>query len=279
MAIVRDRGIRSVINLRGCCEDADWYSEEVRILETLGVKLHDITLSSYSLPHVTELKKLVRTLDECDYPILLHCRRGADRTGLAAAMALLLRSDADLPVARRQLSWRYGHFSLVQVAELRAVFDMYETWLIERRAAHRPELLRLWATELYRPSHCWAQIEPLEVPSRVACGRRAPARFRVTNRSGLPWRFAREPNVGVHLHYCVIRPDALKGQEGGVGFFDDTLSPGESLVLTVPLPAIPVPGRYRLIVDMFDCRMTWFHDYGSPRFEGELEIVEDGNAG
>ena len=39
----------------------------------------------------------------------IHCRIGADRTGLACALFELVvrRRPADL--ARRQLSWRYGH--------------------------------------------------------------------------------------------------------------------------------------------------------------------------
>jgi protein tyrosine phosphatase (PTP) superfamily phosphohydrolase (DUF442 family) len=275
LAVVRSDGIRTVINLRGCCEDADWYHEESRLLAELGVKQLDIMLSSYSLPSVQELQKLVRALDECEYPVLMHCRRGSDRTGLASAIGLLMRSDADIAAARRHLSWRYGHFGLIQVASLESVIDMYEEWLIGQGKTHRPGLLRQWAFESYRPAQCWAEIEALEVPAQLICGRRAPAQFRVTNRSAHPWRFAKEPNAGVHLSYVLAQPDALKHYEGDVGFFPATLLPGESIEFTVPLPAIREPGRYRFLVDMYDCRMAWFHRYGSPRFEGALEVVDE----
>jgi protein tyrosine phosphatase (PTP) superfamily phosphohydrolase (DUF442 family) len=275
MAVVRRDGIRTVINLRGCCEDADWYHDAVGTHQELGVQQCDIQLSSYSLPSVPEFQKLIQCLDACEYPILLHCRRGADRTGLAAGIALLLKSDADFPAGRRQLTWRYGHFGLIHVAPLSQVWDMYADWLQARDEGHRPELLRYWVMKEYRAGHCWAEIEPLDMPTRVQCGKRAAARFRVTNRSAYPWRFAKEPNAGVHLYAGIAKPNALESKDISAGFFDATLAPGASIELTLALPALREPGRYRFVADMYDSKMTWFHSYGSPRFETELEVVAD----
>ena len=271
-AIIHRDGIRTVINLRGCCEDADWYHEEVRVLAELGVKQRDITLSSYLPPNVVQLRKLIQALEESEPPILLHCRRGSDRTGLAAGLALLLRSAADVPEARRQLSWRYGHFAISQTGKLERLLDMYENWLATNGETHRFALLRQWALTAYRPAHCWARIEPLDVPSRLPFGRPVAARFRVTNCSGQPWTFRKQSNAGVHLRYSIAKPEAIKEREGGAGFFDATLAPGESIDLTLALPALRDPGRYRLVVDMYDCKMGWFNPYGSRKFESELDV-------
>jgi hypothetical protein len=274
-AVVRMDGIRTVINLRGCCPDADWYYEQTRLLHELGVTQRDVMLSSYSLPNVYEFRKLIAALEESEYPILLHCRRGADRTGLAAGIALLLRSDTDVAAGREQLSWRYGHFGLVQVASLSSVWDMYENWLAAHGETHRAELLAHWGREEYLPGHCWAEIEPLDVPVRLPYGRPTAARFRVTNRGLYPWSFRKEPKAGVHLRYAIAKPDALKDIEDGSGFFEGKLLPGESIDLTLALPALREPGRYRLVVDMYDGQMLWFKGYGSPRFERMVEVAHE----
>src|SRR5207245_9842713 len=95
--IVRDRGIRTVINLRGCSAAFAWYQEECRATAGLDIAQEDICLSSGRLPSATEIRRLMEVLDRCEYPLLLHCRRGADRTGLVSALVLLLQTDASLP--------------------------------------------------------------------------------------------------------------------------------------------------------------------------------------
>jgi len=50
-------------------------------------------------------------------PILIHCREGADRTGLASALYLAAIKKAGEAVAEGQLSIRYGHISLPFIPE------------------------------------------------------------------------------------------------------------------------------------------------------------------
>src|SRR5262249_14085579 len=82
--IVKQYGIRTVINLRGCSAAHPWYLEECRTTQQLEIAQEDICLSSGRLPSTSEIRRLVEVLDRCEYPVLLHCRRGADRTGLAS---------------------------------------------------------------------------------------------------------------------------------------------------------------------------------------------------
>ena len=50
-------------------------------------------------------------LDQTAYPVLVHCKQGADRTSLVSALALLLYTDGTLADARRHLGLRYAHVS------------------------------------------------------------------------------------------------------------------------------------------------------------------------
>src|SRR5262249_41159099 len=107
--LVARHGIRTVVNLRGCCDPFPWYLAQARATHRLDVCQEDICLSAGRLPSAPELRRLVEVIDRGEYPLLLHCRRGADRTGLASAVVLLLQPGVPLSQARRQLGLRYGH--------------------------------------------------------------------------------------------------------------------------------------------------------------------------
>lgn len=270
--VVRRHHIRTVINLRGCCPEKGWYARECAELAELGIRQCDINFSNYTLPDRRQMSQFIKVLETCEYPILLHCRRGADRTGLAAAMILLLEDRVPMDEACQQLSWRFGHLPLLRQCELNDVLQMYQAWLVERGQLHRGNLFRKWVIEEYRPGKHWAEIEPLEVPARLRAGKREAARFRVYNRSSGAWQFKRSANSGVHLRYRVKSLDARYEATGGAGYFDAVVVPGESIDLVLALPAIRMPGRYELLVDMWDEERGWFLTAGSPPFETELEV-------
>ncbi len=53
----------------------------------------NIGFGSHELPQSNRLNQLVDALLTAPRPILLHCHRGADRTGMASAIALILNGD------------------------------------------------------------------------------------------------------------------------------------------------------------------------------------------
>jgi protein tyrosine/serine phosphatase len=106
---VRDYGIRSVVNLRGSHPGEAWYDEEVRSSQTLDLTHVDLALSAKRELTDTNIMALQRILQTTPRPLLLHCKSGADRTGLAAAFYLLDVQHMPPPQAAGQLSWRYGH--------------------------------------------------------------------------------------------------------------------------------------------------------------------------
>ena len=53
-----------------------------------------------------QLRTVIDTLDTAEYPLLLHCQWGAERTGLVSAFTELLRPGSTLEEARAQFSIR-----------------------------------------------------------------------------------------------------------------------------------------------------------------------------
>jgi hypothetical protein len=152
--LIRRYQIRTVVNLRGDNAEDDWYWEEKRTAEQNGAVMVDVGLYGNVPPEAEQLKLLVHTLDHARPPFLLHCYSGADRAGMASVMALLLRTDADLPEARRQLAWWLGHNPLGHAGCHDRLFDRYEEWLRARQQTHAPRHLQQWVRDIYRPEMC-----------------------------------------------------------------------------------------------------------------------------
>src|SRR5262245_210488 len=56
---IRKHGIRTVVNLRGCCCELDWYRDEARATAELDIAQEDVTFSANRLPPPDELHRLV----------------------------------------------------------------------------------------------------------------------------------------------------------------------------------------------------------------------------
>lgn len=123
-AAARRFGLRSVVNLRGwrpeCGSDALSRREAAR----LGLMHVDAPLESRGAAKRDRLLRLAEIFARMAEPALLHCKSGADRTGLAAGVWLLLQGRS-VAEASAQLSWRFGHVKAARTGILDAFFAEY----------------------------------------------------------------------------------------------------------------------------------------------------------
>jgi protein tyrosine phosphatase (PTP) superfamily phosphohydrolase (DUF442 family) len=109
-AYARDYGVKTVINLRGAHPGQPWYDEEIRASNELGLRHVDLKLSARREPAPEQLESLAKAFALSPQPILVHCKSGADRTGLAAALYLLEVERLPAETSAGQLSIRFGHW-------------------------------------------------------------------------------------------------------------------------------------------------------------------------
>jgi protein tyrosine phosphatase (PTP) superfamily phosphohydrolase (DUF442 family) len=281
---IADLGIRTVINLRGYggVHPNDWYPGEARATAAAGVSQEDVTLSALRLPPPAELRRLIDVLDHTEYPILFHCKAGADRTGLVATIVLLLYTDATLDRARRQLWPRYGHFRFGRAAAIDEFFDHYETWLAGR--PHAPELFRDWALNHYSPGPARGTLRaadglPDDAPRPAAADKWLALPVRATNTSAEAWELKPGNYAGIHVAFVVTNAVGETVYKGQAGLFRRTVRPGESLDLTLAVPPLRVPGRYVLKADLMDAtgaavpvRATTFYQFGNDPLMAFVEV-------
>lgn len=109
-AVIRENRIKSILNLRGAHPGEPWYDDEVGASQRAGVKHYDYPLSATRLVSERQIAAILEILREAPKPLLIHCRSGADRTGLVASLFRFALEGAGPEEADRQLSLAYGHF-------------------------------------------------------------------------------------------------------------------------------------------------------------------------
>ncbi len=147
------RGLRTVINLRGK-RDCGSYRLEEQACANYGVRLINFKMRSRGVPTADQIHKAARLFEDIDYPVLIHCKSGADRAGLMSALYLLLRERRPLDDATRQLSLRYGHFRQADTGVLDHFFECYR-----KQAAGTPMDFVRWVDERYQPKQVAASFK------------------------------------------------------------------------------------------------------------------------
>jgi len=125
--------IKTILNLRGGSA-SDWYKEEKEFAEKNGIDLITIGMSAMRLPHRKDLIKVLDTFKNARYPILIHCKAGADRTGEASAMYQIDYMDkTNEEAASNMLRVEYHHLKWFTPAKDYFIRKVYkgETWARE----------------------------------------------------------------------------------------------------------------------------------------------------
>lgn len=117
-------GLRTVINLRGHREACGSDLLGRTAARELGLDHIDAPFESRGAPHKDRILRLAEIYRGMAEPALIHCKSGADRTGLAAGLWLLLQGRPP-EAALAQLGLRYGHVRQSRTGILDAFFALY----------------------------------------------------------------------------------------------------------------------------------------------------------
>ncbi|MEM8552669.1 MAG: sulfur transferase domain-containing protein [Pseudomonadota bacterium] len=139
------RGIRTVLSLRGEGNGGDLLEQEACTRHNLNFER--IVMWSRGAPPKDSLYTALDRFPQLERPILLHCKSGADRAGLGAALFRIIVDGAPVAIARKELSLRYGHIRHAKTGILDAFLDAFET-----TGEARGIDLRTWVTDHYDPA-------------------------------------------------------------------------------------------------------------------------------
>jgi protein tyrosine/serine phosphatase len=121
---LKRRGLRTIVNLRGARLCGSYWLEEA-VCARKGIKLMNFQIRSRAAPTPSEIKAARDLFDRIEYPMLMHCKSGADRVGLMSALYRFLKEGVPIEEARHELSLRYGHFRQADTGVLDRFFEKY----------------------------------------------------------------------------------------------------------------------------------------------------------
>src|SRR5690625_976574 len=148
------KGLRSVVSLRGG-QSFGSLPLEIEACKEMGLNFETFVLRSRDLPTVEEIRAAGELFERIEYPVLFHCKSGADRVGMMSALYLALHEGEPVAKARRQLSLRFGHFRIAKTGVLDALFDAYE-----RDSPTGDMPFMEWVENHYDPEAITAEFKP-----------------------------------------------------------------------------------------------------------------------
>lgn len=134
--------IKSIVNLRGYQPQDKWYRQEVAYAHKNGLHYYNLKLPAHELPLKEKLQKLVYILQTAPKPLLVHCKYGADRSGLAAAISVILSGNKSLDAMQDQISWQYNVLSPVTIGY--QVMRNYLFWLRQHTLSYGEKSFMYW---------------------------------------------------------------------------------------------------------------------------------------
>lgn len=149
LALWQARGIREVISLRPASGAV--HAFEAEACEALGLRLLNAPLTAREAPRVAGLLALLDIFDTLNRPgagpALIHCKSGADRTGLAAALWAIHVEGCPVIEAKGALSFRHLHIRASKTGVLDRFLEAYAA-----RCTQGAIGLRTWIETEYDPT-------------------------------------------------------------------------------------------------------------------------------
>jgi protein tyrosine/serine phosphatase len=156
------KGIKTVICVRSGLAFGSWPLER-EACKKLQLELHKVNIRGRQAPSKSSLIELIDLFSSIEYPVLVHCKSGADRSGFVAAVYLMAVEGRSPEDASAQLSARYGHLRHSRAGILGAVIDTYR-----REGAARGIDFRTWVETSYDPQAISRGFRPRPIATAVA---------------------------------------------------------------------------------------------------------------
>lgn len=159
----KKRGIRTVINLRGDKTSGILFLEE-EACKQLGLSLVNFRAYSRDAPSKEILRNARKMFSEIEYPAIMHCKSGADRTGLMATLFLFLHEGEALDRALDQLTFKYGHVKHGKTGVIDFAFDRYISYAKDNNISLSDvDAFFEWVETKYDPVQTKKEFQPTPI--------------------------------------------------------------------------------------------------------------------
>jgi len=152
IAKLADEGIKTILNLRGE-SDKGYYALEKEACEKHGITLVNFRMYSRDTPKKDRIHGLIEIFKTIEYPAMMHCKSGADRTGITGVLYRHFHMGVPIDEAIEQLKLKYLHVKAGKTGMLDFFFNDY----IEYAKTNEISFLE-WIDTVYDPADVKARF-------------------------------------------------------------------------------------------------------------------------
>ncbi len=145
-------GIKTNVNLRGESSKG-FYLLEKEACEAHGITMVDFRVYSRDTHTAEKIRGAKKLFESIEYPAVIHCKSGADRTGIMGVLYRHFHMGDSIEVALEQLSFKYLHVKQGKTGMLDFFFKDYLTY-----AQHHEIEFIDWVETVYDPADVKARF-------------------------------------------------------------------------------------------------------------------------
>ena len=147
-----EMGIKTIVNLRGESPKG-FYLLEKEACEKHGIKLINFRMYSRDVHTPEKIRGAKELFEQIDYPALMHCKSGADRTGIMGVLYRHFHIGDTIEQAMEQLSFKYLHVKHGKTGMLGFFFNDYLKYAEQNDVSFMD-----WVETVYDPSDVKARF-------------------------------------------------------------------------------------------------------------------------
>lgn len=129
--MVRKYGIKTILNLKGDNPDSPYLAFEREQCAKLGVKLVDVEIKSRETPWPEDVRNAKDLFEAIEYPMWMHCKAGADRTGIYATLFQYFHQHIPVEQTNQLKLWPFGHIRLSEAGKIDNYLELYKAYHAE----------------------------------------------------------------------------------------------------------------------------------------------------
>jgi protein tyrosine phosphatase (PTP) superfamily phosphohydrolase (DUF442 family) len=123
--VVKKYGIRTIINLKGANPGSAYWAFEREQCEKLGITLIDVEIKSRGTPGAEDLRRAKDLFASIEYPMWMHCKAGADRTGIYATLFQHFHQNIPIEHTNQLRLWPFGHIRQSKAGKIDNYLKIY----------------------------------------------------------------------------------------------------------------------------------------------------------
>ncbi len=267
---VQDHQLATVVNLRDDAGHESFVQERIAV-EGAGARFVHIPMSDRTLPKRSRVLELIESLETAPRPLLLHCRAGADRAGVASVLAAMAAGES-FAGARSQLGLRYLH-TATELDSVEGLILKYESFVARHGGGTGGwNEFREWVQRHY--SHEFYMLDiSVDEPIVATAGELCHVKLTVRNLTDVPIPHDDPARVFRFSAYTGSAVDLVVDSEFGPRTpLSQTIGAETTIEVIKEFWPPKQPGTYSVSFDLIEEYVTWFVAQGSPERTWEMIV-------